>query len=188
MTGRLVQSPFHEVSDIEDFIVSDARQRMAPSSRPALREAVQAALAELEFSEGGSRVVLLRRIGSGLTALGDYEAAQRILGEALELAVRLGDPRAEVAARINLGDALRYAGDLQAAAAQYEPALALARRTVPDRVDFALQHYGKHLIDAGRAEEARACLREALELRRAKGDQGLIESTIKALGLLGCRA
>src|SRR5687767_11428767 len=128
---------------------------MAPSSRPALREAVRAALAELDSAGAdGSRVVLLRRIGSGLTALGDFEAAQRMLGEALELAVRLGDPRAEVAARINLGDALRYAGDLQAAAAQYEPALALARRTVPDRVDFALQHYGKHLIDAGRAQEA----------------------------------
>jgi tetratricopeptide (TPR) repeat protein len=177
------------MSDIEDFIVSDARQRMAPSSRPELREAVRAAMAELESVDpGGPRIVLLRRIGSGLTALGDFEAAQRILGEALDLAVRLGDPRAEVAARINLGDALRYAGDLRAAAAQYEPALALARKSVPDRVDFALQHYGKHLIDAGRADDALACLREALELRRAKGDQGLIDSTIKALGLLDSRA
>lgn len=95
-------------------------------------------------------------------------------------------PRAEVAVRINLGDALRYAGDLQAAAAQCEPALALVRQSVPDRVDFALQHYGKHLIDAGRTDQAIVCLREALRLRQAKGDKELIDSTIKALGLVGC--
>jgi hypothetical protein len=55
-------------------------------------------------------------------------------------------------------------------------------------VDFALQHYGKHLIDAGRVEEAVVCLREALRLRQAKGDKELIESTIKALGLVGSGA
>jgi tetratricopeptide (TPR) repeat protein len=178
-----------DVADIEDLIVMDARQRMAPASRPALQTAVRARLAELDRAgTSAERLLLLRRIGSGLTALGDFDAARRVLGEALELASGMGDPRAEVAARINLGDALRYAGELEAAAAQYEPALALAREHAPDRVDFALQHYGKHLIDAGRPAQALACLREALELRRAKGDSGLVESTIKALGLLSCGA
>ena len=172
---------------IDDLIVMDARQRMAPADPAALRAAVDAALAELAgIGEPRPRLDLLRRIGSGLTALGDFAAAQRLLGEALELARGLGDPRSEVAARINLGDALRYAGDLKAAAAQYEPALALARQSVPDRVDFALQHYGKNLIDAGRSEEAKVCLREALRLRQGKGDKALIDSTIQALGLVGC--
>jgi Flp pilus assembly protein TadD len=75
--------------------------------------------------------------------------------------------------------ALRAAVD----AAQYEPALAPARRAAPDRVDFALQHYGKHLIDAGRIDEAVACLREALRLRQTKGDPALVESTRNALDL-----
>jgi tetratricopeptide (TPR) repeat protein len=171
------------VPEIEDLIVMDARGRMTPADAVALRAAVQAQLDSRPDRE--ERLVSLRRIGSGLTALGDFEAARRVLGEALSLAIGRGDPRAEVAARINLGDALRYSGDLEAAAAQYEPALALARDAVPDRVDFALQHYGKHLIDAGRADEAVACLREALRLRQAKGDQALVESTIKALGLVG---
>jgi len=175
------------MAGIDDLILMDARQRMAPVDPLSLRAAVGAALAELNGTgEPRSRLDLLRRIGSGLTALGDFEAAQRVLGEALDLARGLGNPRSEVAARINLGDALRYAGDLEAAAAHYEPALALARQSVPDRVDFALQHYGKHLIDAGRTEEAIVCLREALRLRQAKGDRALIESTIKALGLVGC--
>ncbi|HZM80415.1 MAG TPA: tetratricopeptide repeat protein [Candidatus Limnocylindrales bacterium] len=173
--------------DIEDLVILDAWQRMVPADACALRDAVGTRLTELDgTSEPASRLALSRRIGSGLTALGDFDSARRVLGEALELALGLDDPRAEVAARINLGDALRYAGDLEAAAAQYEPALALARRAVPDRVDFALQHYGKHLIDAGRTGEAAVCLREALRLRQAKGDRALIESTVKALGLIGC--
>lgn len=157
---------------------------MAPVDAVALRAAVDARLAELDsVTAPRERLNLLRRIGHGLIALGGFGAARRVLREALSLAVELGDPRAEVATRINLGDALRHAGDLAAAAAQYEAALALARRAVPDRVDFALQHYGKHLIDAGRVDEAVECLREALRLRQAKGDPALIESTRKALDL-----
>lgn len=170
--------------DIEDLVVMDARLRMVPVDADALRAAVDARIAELD-SVNGTRehLNLLRRIGSGLTALGDFAMARWMLSQALSYAVNLGDPSAEVAARINLGDALRYAGDMEAAAAQYEPALALARRAVPDRVDFALQHYGKHLIDAGCIDQAVECLREALRLRQAKGDPVLIESTRKALDL-----
>jgi tetratricopeptide (TPR) repeat protein len=171
--------------DIENLIVMDERQRMAAADPVALREAVGALQARLAaVGEPEKRMVLLRRIGSGLTALGDLAAARRVLSEALELACELADPRAEVAVRINMGDALRYAGDLPAAAAQYELALALARRAAPDRVDFALQHYGKHLFDAGRTEQAIACLREALRLRQAKGDTDLIESTRRALAMV----
>jgi tetratricopeptide (TPR) repeat protein len=126
---------------------------------------------------------LLRMVGSGLTALGDYDAAGQVLEEALDLACQLGDPRAEVAARINLGDALRYADDLDAARTHYESALRLARQSVPDRVDFALQHLGKYHIDAGQGGQAVACLREALQLRQAKGDPDLIRSTVDALAL-----
>jgi len=60
-----------------------------------------------------------------------------------------------------------------------------AHPSVPQLVDFALQHLGKHYVDADRATDAVACLEEALEVRRAKGDQALIESTLAALRRCG---
>lgn len=48
-------------------------------------------------------------------------------------------------------------------------------------LDFALQHYGKCLVEMGEIARARACLEEAYELRKRKGDQTLIASTQRAL-------
>jgi kanamycin kinase len=46
---------------------------------------------------------------------------------------------------------------------------------------FALQHLGKALCDAGRADEAIPRLEEALSLRERTGDAALIASTRQAL-------
>jgi len=150
-----------------------------PTDRAALRRAVD----ELRGSLDHADVSSLRRLGSGLTALGEYDEAQQVLARALELAGTGGDQRAEIAARINLGDAHRYAGDLEVARDHYEMALRQAREHVPDLVDFALQHQGKYYIDAGRMDQAAECFREALRLREAKGDPSLIKSTRDALAL-----
>jgi hypothetical protein len=47
-----------------------------------------------------------------------------------------------------------------------------------------LQHLGKCRVEQGDHEEALACLREALALRTAKGDDALVESTRRALRLV----
>ncbi|WP_335939819.1 tetratricopeptide repeat protein [Streptomyces sp. PTD5-9] len=122
-----------------------------------------------------------RWIGIGLVSLGDHHDAQAFLRQALGLATTCGDSRAVIATQLNLGDAYRYGGDTETADALYRGALDAARIRRPELVDFALQHFGKHLMEQGDLVVARARLEEALRLRMAKGDPELIESTQAAL-------
>ncbi|MEU6860592.1 tetratricopeptide repeat protein [Glycomyces sp. NPDC046736] len=120
----------------------------------------------------------LRQAGVGLVALGDHEAAQRVLGEALE---RADTPHQKVAALVNLGDAHRYAGAIEIAEPLYTEAVDLARAESPAALHFALQHYGKHLVDARRPGRAVEVLTEVLRMRERIGDAALIASTRDAL-------
>jgi tetratricopeptide (TPR) repeat protein len=167
------------------LVTLDAGLRAVPTDREALEGAVGEVRAALRTAEaaGDDRAVLARtrELGFGLLVLGDHAAAARLLARAAALADAAGDVRSAVAARVNLGDAHRYAGDHAGAEPVYRRALADARRDAPDRVDFALQHLGKHCTELGRRAEARSLLREALALREAKGDAALIKSTRAAL-------
>lgn len=168
---------------VEHLVTLDAAQRMVPVNAEALWAAV-GQLQAVDPADDRERLVASRRLGVALVALGEYADAVDALECAVAIAVRLGDVHAEVAARINLGDAHRYAGRLGPDAEQYTRALNLARTHAPEWVDFALQHIGKHHIDTGEPDQARAYLTEALRLRDAKGDAGLIASTTAALRLL----
>lgn len=176
-----------DLPEIRDLIGMDAGLRMVPTDRPGLRAAVDVMLDRLgpaptgDEMPAGDRLGLLRRAGFGLIALDDLDAAVDLLTEALTLTG--GDAAAEVAVRVNLGDAYRYGGCLDSAAEQYDAALERARANAPALVDLALHHLGKHLIDAGRPAEAIACLQEALALRRQKADATLVASTAAALRL-----
>ena len=64
-------------------------------------------------------------------------------------------------------------------------AAALALVEAPELEDFALQHLGKCLVDAGRAAEGVEQLERALALRLRKGDPALIASTAEALARAG---
>ncbi|MFF7633549.1 tetratricopeptide repeat protein [Kitasatospora sp. NPDC008050] len=125
--------------------------------------------------------VLTRWIGIGQMSLGNHGEARTFLRQSLDLAAAIGNTRAVVATGLNLGDAHRYAGDIQAADALYRSALDTARGQHPELVDFALQHFGKHLTEQGNLAPARAHLEEALSLRLAKGEPELIDSTKAAL-------
>ncbi|MEU5153674.1 tetratricopeptide repeat protein [Glycomyces sp. NPDC021274] len=120
----------------------------------------------------------LRQAGVGLIALGEYAEAQRVLAAAVD---RAATPRQRVAALVNLGDAHRYPGDLAEAEPLYEQAIEIARAESPNTLHFALQHYGKHLIDARRPHHAVEILTEVLAMRRKIGDPALITSTQEAL-------
>jgi tetratricopeptide (TPR) repeat protein len=164
-------------SRVDDLITLNDRLRMVPTDTAAL----QLVVTELRASEDPTD---RRRLGVGLIALGQYSEAVVVLDLAVRDAVSITDPHAEVASRINLGDAFRYHGDLQAALTEYQRALAVARAEVAELLDFALQHLGKHYLDAGRPNDASDCLTEALTLRKAKGDLELIASTEAALALV----
>ncbi|MFE5585674.1 hypothetical protein [Kitasatospora sp. NPDC056531] len=170
---------------LQHLITQDADLRMVPRDRDELTTAVGQLHEELralpEESDPARARVLTRWIGIGQMCLGHHEEARTLLRQSLDLAAAIGNIRAVVATGLNLGDAHRYAGDVQTADALYRSALNTARSQHPELVDFALQHTGKHLMERGDLADAQAHLQEALRLRIAKGDAGLVESTQAAL-------
>ncbi|MCB5164563.1 tetratricopeptide repeat protein [Streptomyces bambusae] len=174
---------------LQHLITHGEDLRMAPVDREQLTTAVAELREELQALPEGTDAsrarVLARWSGIGLVSLGDYDDARTFLRQALDLADASGDTRGVIATELNLGDAYRYAGEAETAGAIYRSALDAARTKHPDLVDFALQHLGKHCLEQGEHEAARAHLQECLRLRIAKGDAGLIESTQAALDRLG---
>ncbi|AXE23539.1 hypothetical protein C0216_08750 [Streptomyces globosus] len=170
---------------LQHLITQDDALRMVPTDRDQLAAALADIREELrvlpEGSEADRARVLARWTGIGLVVLGDYDDARAFLRRALDLATASGNTRAVIAAELNLGDAYRYAGETETADKLYRGALDAARSQHPELVDFALQHLGKHLMEQGDLVPARAHLQEALRLRTAKGDAGLIESTQAAV-------
>ncbi|MGE7432740.1 tetratricopeptide repeat protein [Kitasatospora sp. NPDC001175] len=170
---------------LQHLIDQDESLRMVPTNRNEMTTAVGQLHEELRALPDGddpARARLLTRwIGIGQMCLGHHEEARTFLRRSLDLAAAIGNSRAVVATGLNLGDAHRYAGDVQTADALYRSALNTARSQHPELVDFALQHTGKHLMERGDLTGAQAHLQEALRLRIAKGDAGLIESTQAAL-------
>ncbi|MDH6108876.1 tetratricopeptide (TPR) repeat protein [Kitasatospora sp. MAP12-15] len=170
---------------LQHLINQDEGLRMVPIDRNELTTAVDQLRAELRALPTGSDLartrVLTRWIGIGQMSLGNHDEARTFLRQSLDLAAAIGNTRAVVATGLNLGDAHRYAGDVQTADALYRSALSTARSQHPELVDFALQHTGKHLMERGDLAGAQAHLQEALRLRIVKGDAGLVESTQAAL-------
>ncbi|QMU71095.1 tetratricopeptide repeat protein [Streptacidiphilus sp. P02-A3a] len=160
---------------MENLITLDEFGRMVPTDREALLRAVTALL-----DEPLEEPAPLRRAGVGLLVLGRREEAIATLERALALA----DNKRAVAVHINLGDAHRYGGDLEAAEPHYQRALQLCQEHAPDLRYFCLQHLGKQRLDQGRTREARALLEDALRQRRAQGDPALIAATETALRLV----
>ncbi|MFD8979013.1 tetratricopeptide repeat protein [Streptomyces sp. NPDC059564] len=170
---------------LQHLITQDEDLRMVPIDHDQLTSAVAETREELrtlpEGTDAARARILARWTGIGLMTLGDYDNALVFLRQALDLATASGNTGAVIATELNLGDAYRYAGETEPADGLYRRALESARNQHPELVDFALQHLGKHLMEQGDLEAARTHLREALELRTAKGDAGLIESTRAAL-------
>ncbi|GAB3233097.1 hypothetical protein GCM10027447_29340 [Glycomyces halotolerans] len=161
---------------IAELIATGNDGRMYATEPEKLRRLVESALAR----ESGLVQPALRQVGVGLIVLGDYQRAQRILGNALSQA---RSPLETVAALINLGDAHRYGGDLKGAEPKYTKAVEVARSSCPEVLHVAMQHYGKHLIDARKPRRAAEVLEAVLKMRQKLGDKALIASTRDALNL-----
>nr|WP_223242715.1 tetratricopeptide repeat protein [Streptomyces sp. CBMA123] len=170
---------------MDHLITHDDSLRMVPTDRDELIAAVARLHEELRALPHGNdpaRARLLTRwIGIGQLSLGNHDEARAFLRQSLDLAAGLGNSRAVVATGLNLADAHRYSGDTQTADALYRSALNTARHQHPELVDFALQHTGKHLMECGDLVGALGYLQEAMRLRIAKRDAGLVESTQAAI-------
>ncbi|AUG78656.1 hypothetical protein CFP65_3879 [Kitasatospora sp. MMS16-BH015] len=167
---------------LQHLITQDADLRMVPTDRAELTAAVHRLREELSTDPDPDRTrVLTRWIGIAQMSLGDYGEAHTFLRRSLELAISSGNVRAVVATELNFGDAHRYAGDVETAETFYRSALDTARGKCPELLDFALQHFGKHLMERGDLAGARTHLQESLRLRIGKGNTELVESTQAAL-------
>ena len=88
-------------------------------------------------------------------------------------------PRQFVVQSLRWADILRYRGDFEEAGDLFDGALKIcaALPDVADYKDVVLQHQGKLHFDLGEYEVALEKFNEALEIRKLKNDQSLIEST-----------
>ena len=180
--------PLAGLPDLAALATFDAGLRQVAHDPPAVEAAIDLARQRLDRSEtagdGPAVLALLGYLGNGLRILARHDEAVACHRRAVALAVALDRPRTEVAATIRLGEALRNLNAFADAEDVLRRALERIRGNRSDLgayEDFALQHLGKCLTDAGRAAEAVIYLEAALALRHAKADPGLIASTERAL-------
>jgi tetratricopeptide (TPR) repeat protein len=172
--------------NLEALTMMDERLRQVPRDNIAFGQALLAGQAELDAARASGDPVRLRKaltwIGTARRIARQYDRAERDLGEALELAQATGDPSQSIGEMIRLAELERCRDDFTRSETMLRVALAVIRKGGGERFeDFALQHLGKTLTDAGRTDEAITVLEQALYLRQAKGDPSLIASTEEAL-------
>lgn len=148
----------------------------------ALAEAQARIIRTRQTGDDRGLVRLLGYSGDALRVLCHLRLARVVLAEALLLSRRLGDASSEVATMIRLAEVHRFADRCERAERLLRGVLRQSASEPASRYrDFALQHLGKTLLDAGRPDEAISCFEEALRLRQRKGDPALVDSTEAAL-------
>jgi tetratricopeptide (TPR) repeat protein len=163
--------------DLDDLARWDERLRQVAADRAGVEAAAAAAREQLaSAADTRERARLHGFLGNAARMLGHDSEAVEELECSLALATELGDPDLAAVATIRLAEAHRCFDRFERAEELLRSALELGPRR-----DFALQHLGKTLVDAGRTAEGVALLEEALELRLAAGDAELVSSTRLAL-------
>ncbi len=180
--------PLAGLPDLGTFATYGADLRQVPTDVAAIEAALGAARERLEQARAAgdqpAALSLHGYDGNGLRILGRHDQAIAHQERAVALAGTLNRPKAQVVSLIRLGETHRNADNYPEARRCFGDALDRIRANRAELgayEDFALQHLGKCLTDAGRAIEAIPCLEEALALRRTKGDPELIASTEAAL-------
>lgn len=136
-----------------------------------------------ECNDSDERYFLMGTLGNLYRIYGEPQKAIAILEECITLAKE--NEKREIILLIRLGEAFKYNHNHQKALEIFNQALALCKDSNIPYLDFALQHKGKCLMEMDQLTEAENCLKEALELRKQKGDKSLSESTQLALDVLG---
>jgi DNA-binding SARP family transcriptional activator len=129
------------------------------------------------------RQTLLIRLGEVLSLTGKWVEAEAIFLEALALAGRRGDLRAQAHARIQLGQLKFNQGDHPQALTLFEQAQ-VACEAAADQAGLceALGGKGTVLLQHGRLTQALACFEHWLQLATAIGDRRAVS---RAMGRMG---
>ena len=111
--------------------------------------------------------------------------AEQYFNECLTYAITRQDVAKEMITLIRLGEVYKYGRSYEdASTCFYEAISKCVAEDYTKQLDFAHQHLGKCFMEMGMFEHAKSQLLIALKLRENKGDEALINSTIKALELL----
>jgi predicted ATPase/class 3 adenylate cyclase/Flp pilus assembly protein TadD len=122
-----------------------------------------------------NRARLLSNLGLFLTGAGREEEARATLLEALDLFRRQGDPMGEAHVALRLANLDLYADDFENALVGFSTALDKSRKVGQPVVEAAAHgSRGQALLGLGRRREARAALREALDLAEASGSTPVV--------------
>jgi class 3 adenylate cyclase/tetratricopeptide (TPR) repeat protein len=129
------------------------------------------------------RLLLYELRGQLLVRLGDVEGALKDCETMRELALSIGDKKAELRAINEIGALQAGRRDFVRAAALFNQAFALAR-DIGDQVGIAdsLNRLGSLYYNAGKPEDAQTCHRQALEIARSSGDSALLSASLDGLG------
>jgi eukaryotic-like serine/threonine-protein kinase len=122
----------------------------------------------------------LHNLGQALTSMGEYDQAISYYMKALELRRSINDTRGAALESYGLGGLFDFQGRFGAAVHSKEEALKTFR-DLKDRTFWMgeiLGGYGQALILAGRMDEAKSPLDEALSLARELKNDGLVAQTL----------
>jgi tetratricopeptide (TPR) repeat protein len=158
--------------------------------RGLLREGGSRSEEALAAHDDQSQPRLKALFGAGLLAhrLGDYERADALGRERLELARRLEDTEGVASSMIALGLAAQGLGDLERAAAAYTEGAELARAGgYTWFLGIATGNLGDLALEQGDYAQARARLEEGLGLFRELGDERKIVEGLVNLGIVAAR-
>ncbi len=135
----------------------------------------------IENLEGVGQV--LHYMGTLASQQGDFEEAQTLMEDSLEISQQLGDERQSASLLSNLGIVASRQGHLGQAKQLFEQSLAL-RRQVGDRWGVAnvSSNLGLLMLDLGDADQARRLLEEAVAIHRDLGDRWSIGNALNNLG------
>ena len=111
--------------------------------------------------------------------------AEQFFNECLTYAITRQDVAKEITTLIRLGEVYKYGRNYEEACTLFYEAISkCVAEDYTKQLDFAHQHLGKCFMEMGMFAHARLQLQAALKLREKKGDESLINSTMKALELL----
>lgn len=111
--------------------------------------------------------------------------AKKHLSFCLKYAIKNKDSIKEVITLIRLGEVYKYNEQHEKALELFNKALSICEiKNIDQYIDFTYQHIGKCYLEMQMFECAETNLQQALKLRREKGDEILISSTLDAINLI----
>jgi tetratricopeptide (TPR) repeat protein len=165
----------------------DEALREVPADAQAFARAVDRRVDEIAAarSQPARLLAMLGEATPLLRIAGRLDEARRTASAAIALAELLEDSRAAFVNRLRLAAVMQWEGRFELSNPLFDQLIAQVHGTpgLADLADDVLQQAGKNLLQQGHYSEAARCFRDALKLRRVKGDDALMEASAEALRL-----